>query len=52
VPAAYVAGVTAGGLAISGGESARTRATLPVVLATMHWAWGVGFLTSPRRLTR
>jgi glycosyltransferase involved in cell wall biosynthesis len=52
VPAAYVAGVTAGGLAISGGESARTRATLPVVLATMHWAWGIGFLTSPRRLTR
>jgi hypothetical protein len=52
VPAAYVAGVTAGGLAISGGESARTRASLPVVLATMHWAWGIGFLTSPRRLTR
>jgi glycosyltransferase involved in cell wall biosynthesis len=52
VPAAYVAGVTAGGLAISGGESARTRATLPLVLATMHWAWGIGFLTSPRRLTR
>jgi hypothetical protein len=52
VPAAYAAGVTVGGLAISGGESARTRATLPVVLATMHWAWGIGFLTSPRRLTR
>ena len=52
VPAAYVAGVTAGGLAISGGESPRTRAALPVVLATMHWAWGIGFLTSPRRLTR
>ena len=52
VPIAYAAGVTAGGLAITRGESARTRAAAPVVLATMHWAWGIGFLTSPRRLTR
>jgi succinoglycan biosynthesis protein ExoA len=50
VPAGYVAGVTVGGLAISGGEPVRTRALTPAVLATMHWAWGVGFLTSPRRL--
>jgi succinoglycan biosynthesis protein ExoA len=52
VPAAYAVGVVAGGAAISGGESPRTRATTPLVLATMHWAWGVGFLTSPRRLAR
>jgi glycosyltransferase involved in cell wall biosynthesis len=52
VPAGYAAGVVAGGAAISRGESARARAVTPVVLATMHWAWGVGFLTSPRRLTR
>lgn len=52
VPAAYAAGIVAGGAAISRGESARTRAVTPVVLATMHWAWGVGFITSPRRLTR
>ncbi|MBB2985470.1 glycosyltransferase family 2 protein [Terracoccus luteus] len=52
VPAGYVAGVTVGGLAISGGEPVRTRALTPAVLATMHWAWGVGFLTSPRRLIR
>lgn len=50
VPTAYAAGIAFGGLAISGGESARTRALTPVVLATMHWSWGVGFLTSPRSL--
>ncbi|MER7073846.1 glycosyltransferase family 2 protein [Terrabacter sp. NPDC000476] len=52
VPAAYAAGVTAGGLAISRGESPATRAATPLVLATMHWSWGVGFLTSPSRLQR
>ncbi len=52
VPAAYAVGVTVGGLAITPGESARTRAVSPLVLATMHWAWGVGFLTSPRHLVR
>jgi len=52
VPAAYAAGVAAGGLAISRGESAATRAATPVVLATMHWSWGIGFLTSPSSLKR
>lgn len=52
VPTAYAVGVLVGGAAISGGEPARTRALTPVVLATMHWAWGVGFLTSPRSLGR
>jgi succinoglycan biosynthesis protein ExoA len=52
VPAAYAAGVTAGGLAISRGEPAATRAVTPIVLATMHWSWGIGFLTSPSRLKR
>ncbi|GAA4110141.1 glycosyltransferase family 2 protein [Knoellia locipacati] len=52
VPTAYVVGVVVGGAAISAGEPARTRALAPVVLATMHWAWGVGFLTSPRSLGR
>ncbi len=50
VPAAYLAGITAGGWAVSRGEPPATRALLPVVLATMHWSWGIGFLTSPRRL--
>lgn len=52
VPAAYAAGLIVGGFAITRGESAGTRALAPFVLATMHWSWGVGFLTSPRRLAR
>ncbi|MEO7268526.1 MAG: glycosyltransferase, partial [Knoellia sp.] len=52
VPAAYAAGVALGGVAISGGEPLRTRLLTPVVLAMMHWSWGIGFLTSPRSLGR
>ena len=52
VPAGYLAAVTVGGLAISAGEPAKSRVLTPAVLATMHWAWGTGFLTSPRRLVR
>lgn len=50
VPAAYVAGIVAGGLASSRGENPAVRARMPLVLATMHWCWGLGFLTSPKRL--
>ncbi len=50
VPAAYATAIAAGGIAISNGESPRTRALTPIALATMHWAWGLGYLTSPRRL--
>ncbi|MEO5745330.1 MAG: glycosyltransferase family 2 protein [Terracoccus sp.] len=50
VPAGYLAAVTAGGLAISAGEQPKSRMLTPAVLATMHWAWGVGFLTSPKNL--
>jgi succinoglycan biosynthesis protein ExoA len=49
-PAAYLAGVTVGGLAISRGERPLTRVLTPVALAAMHWSWGIGFLTSPRSL--
>lgn len=52
VPAAYGVGIVAGGLAITRGESWRTRALAPVVLGTMHWAWGIGFITSPAKLAR
>jgi glycosyltransferase involved in cell wall biosynthesis len=52
VPASYVGAVTVGGVAISAGESLKTRALAPLVLATMHWAWGMGFLSSPRNLAR
>lgn len=52
VPLLYAAGVTAGGLAVGRGEEPRVRVALPAVLATMHWSWGIGFLTSPRSLRR
>lgn len=52
VPVAYGASVVVGGVAITSGEPARTRLVAPLVLATMHWSWGVGFLTSPRSLAR
>ncbi|NHA66769.1 glycosyltransferase family 2 protein [Phycicoccus sp. CMS6Z-2] len=51
VPAAYLAAVGAGGAAITRGEPLRTRLLAGPVLATMHWSWGWGFLTSrPGRL--
>lgn len=52
VPAAYCAAITVGGVSITAGESARTRAVAPVVLAVMHWSWGLGFITSPPSLAR
>jgi Glycosyl transferase family 2 len=50
IPALYAAGVT--GVAMTAGRHLRLKvaARLPAVLATMHIAWGVGFLTSPRSL--
>lgn len=51
-PAGYLVAVAAGGLAISAGEPPRSRMLTPAVLATMHWAWGTGFLTSPKNLAR
>lgn len=51
VPAAYLAGVSVGGVAAARGESPAVAARMPAVLATMHGAWGYGFLTSrPARL--
>lgn len=50
LPAAYLGGITAGGLAISAEERPAVRALTPPVLATMHGAWGLGFLTSRIRL--
>ena len=49
-PVGYAAGVVVGTAVVGRGLPLRSRAWLPVVLATMHGAWGVGFLTSPRRL--
>ena len=45
LPAGYLVLVTAGAIFIGGGLPWRSRMTLPVVLVTMHGAWGAGFLT-------
>lgn len=49
-PAGYAVLATAGGLAIGRGLAADVRLRVPVALATMHLAWGTGFLTSPTDL--
>ncbi|MGH8895084.1 MAG: glycosyltransferase family 2 protein, partial [Actinomycetes bacterium] len=49
-PAGYAAAVVAGSAVVGRDLPLRAKAWLPVVLATMHGAWGVGFLSSPRSL--
>lgn len=52
-PVGYAGAVVLGGLAISRGSAPATRLKVPLALATMHTAWGVGFLTSrPQRRRR
>jgi len=50
VPAGYLAGI----LGVTGMAARRlpghVLARLPAALVTMHVCWGIGFLTSPRRL--
>jgi succinoglycan biosynthesis protein ExoA len=50
VPAAYMAGVLAVTALAARDLPGHVLARLPAALATMHVAWGLGFLTSPRRL--
>lgn len=50
VPAAYAGAVLAGALWTGRGLPPRVWPWLPVVYVTMHCSWGIGFLTSPRRL--
>lgn len=50
VPAGYAAAVTVGGWLISKGEDPAVRVRVPAAIATMHWSWGLGFLTSPAEL--
>lgn len=52
IPLAYAGSVLVGGVVISRGEPPLTRLLTPAVVAVMHWSWGVGFLTSPRRIAR
>jgi glycosyltransferase involved in cell wall biosynthesis len=50
VPVAYLAGVLGAAAVLARDLPLRVRAQVPLVLATMHMTWGLGFLTSPRRL--
>jgi succinoglycan biosynthesis protein ExoA len=50
IPALYVAGVIGVGVAALRHLRPGVAARVPRVLAAMHIAWGVGFLTSPRSL--
>lgn len=52
LPAGYLLSIAVAGVAISAGEPFRTRVSTSVVLAVMHWCWGVGFISSPRALAR
>lgn len=46
----YISAISLAALLI--GKSWGERIRLPFVLATMHMAWGFGFITSPRKLIR
>lgn len=52
VPLAYVVATMGAGWVIGRAETWSVRVHIPAVLATMHWSWGVGFLTSPPDLPR
>lgn len=46
--ACYILAILLGSLII--GKSASARVLLPIVLITMHFSWGFGFISSPKRL--
>ncbi len=50
VPGGYLLGVLAATALTARGLPPRAVLALPAVYATMHWCWGLGFLTSPRAL--
>ncbi len=50
LPAGYVAAILLGSAWTGRGLPAGARVRLPLVYATMHFAWAVGFATSPRTL--
>lgn len=52
VPAGYLGAVAVGGWHEARDEEPLVRALVPVVMVTMHWSWGIGFLTSPADLAK
>ncbi|MGL4174363.1 MAG: glycosyltransferase family 2 protein [Actinomycetota bacterium] len=52
LPASYLVAVGASGPFVGRGLSWAAKLRVPLVLATMHLSWGVGFLTSPAQLAR
>jgi hypothetical protein len=50
IPAAYLGGILAVAATAARDLPPRVLARLPLALVTMHISWGLGFLTSPRRL--
>lgn len=50
VPGTYAAAIIAASVPLGRGLPAKARLSIPAALATMHMAWGVGFLTSPPSL--
>ncbi|GAA3760367.1 glycosyltransferase family 2 protein [Spinactinospora alkalitolerans] len=52
VPACYVLAVIGASLPLGRGLPLKAKSCIPVALATMHMAWGTGFLTSPPGLGR
>ena len=52
IPAGYLAGATGAAVLFAKELPLSVRARVPLVLATMHMTWGMGFLTSPRRFAR
>ncbi|MER5973079.1 glycosyltransferase family 2 protein [Streptomyces sp. NPDC002055] len=52
VPGGYLAAIAAGSVPAGRGLPLKARLRIPIALATMHMAWGWGFLTSPRALAR
>lgn len=49
VPVIYIAAVKFIGFFVSRNVDLKTRFFIPIALATMHMAWGWGFLTSPHK---
>lgn len=47
VPLGYLAAILVASVPLARGLSPRSWPLVPAALATMHMAWGVGFLTSP-----